>query len=179
MITNIEQVLASATPEFIEGGKAWYPTTHEWAAQFGNVEIGAGVIASLSPNSGWKRNLALALKALTDGHIDGGTLSRSVENANRILDGEHALDVLGPKALKTRAFYENIVNPDGDAVTIDRHAHDIALGERYGNRNRPLLQRVGGYESIADAYRTVARSAGLPVAAVQAITWCQWRGAVA
>ena len=46
-----------------------------------------------------------------------------------------------------------------DPVVIDRHAHDVAAGERYGNRNRGL-SNVNRYATLALAYRLSARELG-------------------
>jgi hypothetical protein len=89
------------------------------------------------------------------------------------MDGEFQvspLEVLG-NGEKTRNFFECIVNPKHEtAVCIDRHAHDIAVGEIYGNDDRGLSAKAR-YALLADAYREAARRLGTNPATVQAVTW--------
>ncbi|MBD9734483.1 hypothetical protein IGX29_22265 [Streptomyces sp. H28] len=59
---------------------------------------------------------------------------------------------------------------DPDAVVIDRHAHDIAVQEIYGQRDRGL-GAVGRYNMLADCYRAAAREIGEIPSKVQAVTW--------
>lgn len=91
-----------------------------------------------------------------------------------ILDGADPAGLL-PAALKTGHFYRNIADPaDPHPVTVDRHAHDIAAGERYGRRNRGLTCPAR-YATLADAYRAAAAELGELPSTVQAVTWLAWR----
>ncbi|OII61262.1 hypothetical protein BJP40_06625 [Streptomyces sp. CC53] len=55
-------------------------------------------------------------------------------------------------------------------MCVDRHAHDIAVGETYGNRERGLSAK-SRYALIAHCYREAAmRLEELP-STVQAVTW--------
>ncbi|AXK37692.1 hypothetical protein DVA86_27315 [Streptomyces armeniacus] len=58
---------------------------------------------------------------------------------------------------------------DTDAVVIDRHAHDIAVGDIYGRRDRGLSGQR--YELLAAAYREAAQRLGELPSTVQAVTW--------
>ncbi|MYS39656.1 hypothetical protein GT025_36590 [Streptomyces sp. SID4920] len=53
---------------------------------------------------------------------------------------------------------------------IDRHAHDIAVREIYGQRDRGL-GAIGRYNALADSYRLAARRIGELPSVVQAVTW--------
>ncbi|MGW8634988.1 DUF7178 family protein [Streptomyces sp. NPDC055793] len=55
-------------------------------------------------------------------------------------------------------------------VVIDRHAHDIAVREVYGQRDRGL-GAVGQYNALADCYRDAAQKIGEVPSKVQAVTW--------
>ena len=80
--------------------------------------------------------------------------------------------------MKITNFYRNIANPTADFVTVDRHAHDIAVGEVFGKQNRRMLGSKGGYNELADLYREVADFVGILPSELQAITWCAWREAI-
>ncbi|ASY36971.1 hypothetical protein CAC01_30485 (plasmid) [Streptomyces sp. CLI2509] len=68
--------------------------------------------------------------------------------ADCIMSGTHPSEVL-PMHLKTGAFFLCIADPDHpDSVVIDRHAHDIAAGEVYGQRDRGL-GAIGRYNALA------------------------------
>jgi hypothetical protein len=76
---------------------------------------------------------------------------------------------------KTGHFYRCILDPmDADAVCIDRHAHDIAVGEEYGARDRGLGAK-GRYALIAHCYREAALRLGELPSVLQAVTWVVWR----
>lgn len=179
LAANILVVLGRAKPEHYREGIDWYEHAHTLArvlaGQHGiSVEQTAGVLAALSPQLSWPRNVTYAEQFLATG--DAPVLGRSKRAAARIVAGEPPPSVLqGPKV---RAFFANIVDPDGsDAVTVDRHAHDVAVGQRFGDARRSLLGRQGGYDLLAAAFRLAAAKVGLAPSAVQAITWLAWRAA--
>lgn len=175
---NIIRVFERATADQRLAGMTWYHDAHGAAASLDpdNPRRAAGVIAALSPQLSWPRNLELAARAYADGKASG-TLGRSVEQANQILAGADPLDVLrGPKV---RAFYAVIADPDDpENVVIDRHAVDIAVGKRQSTRQRDHaypLGRRGRYARFVDAYRKAAALLGLLPHQVQAVTWVAWR----
>lgn len=182
---NILAVYRGARPEHIVAGMAWYGEARAFASLIANGDVikGAGVIASLSPQTSWAQNMTLATRAFSDGFASGHT-GDNVTKANRILQGESPDEVLGwnnPKAKsghKVRNFFRNIVNPTGDECTIDRHAFNIAVGHVSEKGSIGQLSRVGQYDLFADTYRLVAAHVGIPVAALQAITWVVWREAI-
>ncbi|QZZ32504.1 hypothetical protein A7X85_03920 [Streptomyces sp. ST1015] len=53
---------------------------------------------------------------------------------------------------------------------IDRHAHDVAVGELYGRRDRGL-GAVRRYAMLAHCYREAALRLGELPSTVQAVTW--------
>jgi len=171
-------VLDTASPEQIREGRAWYRDARREARQLAreygvSTRVAAGVIAALSPQLRWSVNLRFARQFLAEGYAP--TFGNSRRKAARIVNGEPPLSVLrGPK---TRAFFACIYDPNASAICIDRHAHDLALAKRHGERRRPLLQRKGGYERFCDAYRLAADKAGLKGFEVQAIAWVTWRAA--
>jgi hypothetical protein len=94
----------------------------------------------------------------------------ALEKARSILAGVDPTEVL-PMDLKTGHFFLCIFDPaDPDAVVIDRHAHDIVAGMKYGNGDRGL-DNVNRYESIADAHRVAAKRLGMVPSELQGIVW--------
>uniref|UniRef100_UPI003F56D936 DUF7178 family protein n=1 Tax=Streptomyces parvulus TaxID=146923 RepID=UPI003F56D936 len=146
-------------------------TAHEFAAEIaaGETEKGAGVLAALSANKSWSENCRLARKALIAGKASGHVRD-ALTKADRIMAGTDPSEVL-PMHIKTGYFYVCIADPEHtDAVVIDRHAHDIAVREVYGQRDRGL-GAVGRYNALADCYRAAAQKIGEVPSKVQAVTW--------
>lgn len=169
-VANILAAYKAASRDQQRRGKAWYHTAHQLADMLsqGNVRTGAGVIAALSANKRWTENQKLATQCF-DGNVSGH-FEDALEKVRRILAGERPEDVL-PMSLKTGNFFRCIADPDDqEAVVIDRHAHDIAVGEKYGNHNRGLSNHKR-YATLAHAYREAARKLGKTPSVVQAVTW--------
>jgi hypothetical protein len=169
--TRILKVYRQATDDQIGRGMSWYADAHSFARALDPTDPAraAGVIAALSPLTPWDRNMVLASRAYADGFASG-TMGNSLRAADRILAGERPLDVL--KGSKVRAFYKTIVDPTGtDAVAIDRHAFDIAVGRITDNDTRSALSRKGVYASFERAYVRAAAILGVAPSQVQAVTW--------
>lgn len=157
---------ASATD--IWSGIAWYGEAHLIARECGDPVKGAGLIAAFSPRTPWVRNLFLARIAFNDVRMFRGTLGDNIAKANAIIEGMHPLEALG-KGLKTRSFFDNILNPlTSNEVTVDTHAIKIA-----GIDKDSVTPKQ--YGVIADAYREAAYSLGLAPLDLQAITWIAYR----
>lgn len=174
-VRNITTVWYLASDEQVENGRSWYKVAHETAKMLadGDVKIGAGLLAALSPQTAWWLNVELACDA-----YDRGVASRhtgdSCGKANKILAGIDPVDVL-PMERKTGQFYRCILDPtDAEAVCIDRHANDIAVGIPLGDWNRGL-STTSRYNLIADCYREAARRLGELPSVIQATTWIVWR----
>lgn len=171
-VENILNTFEEATAQQQAEGMLWYAEAHELAASLSsNTATAAGVIAALSPMMSWTRNVALAKKAFADLRASGA-LGLSVKRANQILDGADPLDVLGGD--KVRSFYLNILDPQGDDVTVDRHAFDVALNLRNSENDRTQIKGKR-YAALADLYRDAAVVAGVLPNQMQAVTWTVWR----
>jgi len=160
-----------ASPDQMARGRAWYHVARDIAEGIGagNVTVGAGILAALSPMSSWEENIRLATRCVS-GDV-GGHTGDTLAKVRRIMDGEDPADVL-PDGSKTHAFYRCIADPtDPEPVCVDRHAHDIVAGRKYGQRERGLSSR-GRYSMVAHAYRTAAQALGEIPSVVQAVTWC-------
>jgi hypothetical protein len=174
-VRNIIDTWLDASAEQELQGRDWYPSAHRLAGSMadGNVALGAGLLAALSPQTAWWLNIELATEA-----YESGTPARHtgdcLAKAAKILAGADPVDVL-PMDRKTGHFYRSILDPtDADAVCIDRHAHDIAVGEEYGARDRGLGAK-GRYALVAHCYREAAQRLGELPSTVQAVTWVVWR----
>lgn len=172
-VLNILSTYLRATDDETRQGMTWYDNQHALALELcpDDVWKGAGIIAAFSPNTHWNHNLILAKRFVaSDGTMTSGTIGRHIGWARDIYAGAHPLDVF--KGDKTRAFASAIADPAGSTIaTIDRHAHDIAMGVVMPKRN--IGKRL--FADMANAYSEVATMAGISVAQMQAITWVAWR----
>lgn len=160
------------TPDDIRA-RDWYGEAHALALELspGDVWRGAGVISALSPLKKWSLNERYARVSFATG-IAQGNMPMHNAIAQRILDGEFTLDVM--RGDKTRSFAEAIATSgNGRIATIDRHAHDIAYGRVFTDKERKIGKVI--YREMAEAYREVAEYVGVSVNTIQAVTWEQWR----
>jgi len=175
-VANILKVFDKATPRQIEEGVAWYPEGNRIARDIGegNIELGAGILAALSPRVKWSENISAAYEVKLHGFITT-QLGANVRKAVQIRSGARPLDVLGGK--KVRAFYQAILRPGDQNPTavIDRHAVSVWVGKSQTDKQIKLLQRVGVYEQIATAYSDAAVLRGVSTHTMQAVTWVAWR----
>ena len=159
-----------------EDGKNWYRNARVLAETLSpdDVSKGAGVIAALSPLQSWPLNVRNATSVFDTGTCKG--LSRNVDKAERIYNGEAPLSVLSGE--KVRSFYLNIMGDDTvNAVTIDRHAIDVACGVVQSDADRAAaIKGKAGYGKVAAMYVEAASIiGGITPAQLQAIVWVYWR----
>lgn len=170
-VSNIVHAWKTRTPDQISRGRTWYRSAGELAELIsgGDRRQGAGVIAALSANRSWEANKQLAAAAF-DAAALSGHVADALRKVERILSGEDPALVL-PMSLKTGHFFRCIYDPqDADAVVVDRHAHDIAVGRIYGSAERGL-STPSRYALLAHCYREAAHRLGELPSAVQAATW--------
>ncbi len=170
---NIMSVYRRATDAERTEHAEWYATARDIALELSPDDVwrGAGVLSALSPMKRWELNVSIARKSFETG-IATGNIGMHNAYAQRILDGEHPLDVMrGPK---TRSFAIAIATGgNGDIATIDRHAHDIAMAQVFTDKTRKIGKAI--YRDMAAAYAECAEYAGESVNGMQAITWVVWR----
>lgn len=182
-VKRIVETYKQASGKQLEEGMSWYEKAHKIATKIGGGDVakGAGIIAALSPQTGWGRNLMLAGEMVKTGTTRHTT--DSLNKAQRILEGEHPMDVL--RGHKVTSFYKNIYDPsDPHPVTIDRHAHDIAMGIPFrGNKksDEPSpdlgLAEKGRNFHFQDSYRIASNELEIPIAnKVQSTSWVVHRG---
>lgn len=175
---NIMSVYRVATREDISQGLAWYPRAHaiirEWADTFDRpIANVACVVAALSPQMEWKRNLIIAADVLAgDPPSIGGSIQRFVRIAERIRD-DRATDTANYflQGCKVRSFAANLAG-NFDLVTVDTHGAQIAAGSPLANLRVDTWRR---YEPVARAYVDAATLARIRPSELQAITWLTWK----
>lgn len=187
---NILAVFFKATDLETINGAEWYPAANHaaqiMAARYSvTLETVAGVIAALSPNNKWERNLTDAdsvIRAYSmGGHDAADSIKVGTYNANKIkslaiLSGADCLQILG--GLKVRAFYDCIIG--GDSVCVDGHAYAIWTGGYIPTTKTPKITPKL-YDAISADYRLAATTinsilhAEYSAAQIQAITWLTWR----
>jgi hypothetical protein len=178
-IRNIVKVYNQATPDQKRRGAEWYRAANQLATMIsdGNTRAGAGVIAALSANKAWDINQRIARRAFETGKPTGHVRD-ALTKAARIMAGEDPEDVL-PMAMKTGNFFRCIADPDDqEAVVIDRHAHDVAVGRPWGDDDRGLSSK-GRYAVLSLAYRNAAAKLGVTPSVLQATVWVVWTEALA
>jgi hypothetical protein len=187
---NILAVFFAASDLETINGSAWYVTAKDAAATMAqryslSADTVAAVIAALSPNNRWQRNLRdadnLIRVYILGGYSDAVEVKTSTYGANKtkalkILEGAAPLEVLG--GLKVKAFYGCIMGQD--AVCIDGHAYSIWRGERISISSTPKISAklydsiVADYIRATDTINNVLGGQYQP-SQVQAITWLTWR----
>ena len=159
-VRNIIEVFESASSAQEVHGRTWYRSAHEVASMLahGDVRTGAGLLASLSPQTSWWLNVELASDAFESG-TPRGHVGDALGKAAKILAGIDPEAVL-PMARKTGHFYRCMLDPsDAVAVCIDRHAHDLAVGRPFGDAQRGLSAK-GRYNLLALCYWEAAQQLG-------------------
>ena len=187
MMYNITCVYRDADEDQHAEGLLWYEQAKREAYHIAMkhdvpVYITVAVIAALSPNNKWARNLVNA-DALIGAFVNGdGLLSVKVSTYHKMK--QKAWDILmarpsynGAKAMlkgqKITSFFCDIMGEFN--VTIDGHARNIAYGERIGLTDARTNLGVREYRALQAAYEAAARRVGLMPYQLQAITWRVWR----
>jgi hypothetical protein len=169
-VSNIVAAYQAATDQQRERGRNWYPVARDLAEMIGHgdVRMGAGIVAALSARKPWEINVRLATDA-ANGNVHGHTRD-ALGKVEAMISGADPAELL-PMHLKTGNFWRCLVDPaDPDPVVIDRHAHDAAVGERFGERDRGL-SNTNRYATLALAYRLAARQLGVIPSVLQAVVW--------
>lgn len=191
-ITSIVGTYALSTEAERLNGRQWYDQAHmaalEMSAQHPTgIITTAGVIAALSPNNRWDRNLLDADHMIgtyyRSGGYDAGRCKVATYGAMRAkalailkLDGPTVEDVAAIlNGRKITAFYRCILG-DGQSVCVDGHAYSVWYGEPIPTTRTPDIgKRL--YERISSDYRLAAAmiGEGLTPRQLQAITWLTHR----
>lgn len=169
-------------------GMRWYADVHNLAAKMdhGDIEMNAGVIAALSPQSGWAVNILNADRSLDEGRALGpgeGMITEDMQAAaQRAMDGMDADEAnISPKTKSFARLIRTGGDEPGDTtgqVAVDRHALTVALGERLPKKEaeKAPIGTDRFYQHVADQYRLAAleiSKRGTPITPyqIQAVTW--------
>ena len=187
MIYNIISVYRDADKTQHAEGLLWYSdaqrAAHNIAVEYDvPVYLVVAVIAALSPNNKWSRNVTNA-DALIGAFVNGdGLLSVKVSTYHAMKRKAWDILVARPdydgakrmlKGQKITSFFMDIMGEFN--VTIDGHARNIAYGERVGWTDDRTNIGVREYRALQAAYEEAARRGGLMPYQLQAITWRVWR----
>ena len=172
--------------EFMDA-KHWYDDAQEEARTIAErldmpVYIVVGVMAALSPNNKWERNIVNAeelCKAFQDGQgmdsVKVSTYHKMKEKAWDILTefGDYDRVIEQLKGQKIVAFFRNIMGEDD--ITIDGHARNIYYNEKVGLTDAKTSIGKKEYVKLQKEYLTVAKEYDMLGRQMQAITWVAWK----
>lgn len=176
---QIMEHFSRSEPDNTAVALTWYERAHNECILLSEVfdvplKQVVGVVAALSPNNKWKRNLKDAWLFLDEPSINTKvcTFFNQRKKALEILKGnptdKDIQDIL--KGPKTRNFYENILYyRKSQAVTVDTWAF----------RSVGLKPSVKNFKAVEMAYREVANDLNLVPNQVQAVVWGVVRGDIA
>jgi hypothetical protein len=188
----------TATASEKSEGSCWYDDAHRRAVAIADqydcaIDVVCGVIAALSPNNRWHRNLRDAealIQAASAGATDEdleeikvSTFGRNKQKAIAIIRNTVPVVTIGDilNGHKIRAFCACILDPARtDYVCVDGHAYSIWLGERVPTTRTPSISKKL-YDQISRDYVAAAlrieevTGESYSGAQVQAITWVAWR----
>lgn len=192
-VQNIVSVFNMATPDEKRDGIVWYAEAQKTARLVAEeyevpLHIVVGVIAALSPNNKWDRNVVnaeeLIVAFLNGDDMDSvkvSTYHAMKRKAWAILqempDRDGVIAMLNGQ--KIVAFFKCIMG-DREACCVDGHARNIYYGERQGLTSNATNIGKREYVTIADAYFEAAKAVSegdrtYHAYEVQAITWVAWR----
>ena len=190
---NAREIVAKftlATSQEVQLGCDWYRSALNIAGRIADrydmrIETVAGVIAALSPNNRWERNIIDAealIKVWAAGGSDADILA--VKCCTYPLMRQKALDILkgsdivktlnGPKIIEV---FICITNPMLNDLCIDGHAYSIWLGQRVVMKDVPNIKAKKRRSQIKTDYRDATAfineelHASFTPADIQAITW--------
>ena len=197
---NAREIVAKftlATSQEVQLGCDWYPSAYKIAVRMAGkyrvpTETAAGVIAALSPNNRWERNIVDA-EAMLKCYAAGGTRSdmlnvkvctygkmkaKAVDILTRfepnIEDWQDITTIL--KGKKIVEFFNCITNPKLNDVCIDGHAYSVWFGQRLTMKEVPpigvkLRAQIKTDYRDATAFINEELHASFTAADIQAITW--------
>ena len=190
---NAREIVAKftlATSQEVQLGCDWYPSAlaiaGRIACKYGlRTEVVAGVIASLSPNNKWERNIVDAeniIKCWASGGTRTDMLNVTVCTYGKMK--AKAVDILtrdipiveilnGKKIIE---FFNCITNPALNDVCIDGHAYSVWFGQRLTMKEVPpigkkLRSQIKTDYRDATAFINDELDTSYSPADIQAITW--------
>ena len=186
-VGNILATFIKATQQEIDDGINWYANANQACKAIANnyevpFAVAVAVVAALSPNNRWSRNLhdaELLISAYMDGEAPEtvkvctyNTMRAKAWDILRMAQGWQGLandDMLPPmtvrashiedlrrvlKGQKITCFFDNIMGVD--TCTIDGHARNIAYGERLSLSGGKFTISKSEYAALQECYRHAA-----------------------
>lgn len=187
-VRNILKVYRQATQQEHDRGTQWYADAKAQAQEIANLHdvplrIVVGVIAALSPNNKWDRNLkdasnmlAVFLRGDPVDVCKPCTYTKMRDKAWSVIEQMPEDDAAVMRVLngqKIVSFFSNIMGHDN--CTIDGHAYNIAKGKRVTLTDNETGMGKAEYQKMQAAYYRAAKRIGLKVYELQAITWVVWK----
>ncbi len=192
---NAREIVAKftlATSQEVQLGCDWYPSALKIAARIGekydlSAQTVAGVIAALSPNNRWERNIIDAeniIKCWRAGGTRSDLLAVKVCTYGKMK--EKAIDILTTpigvniketlKGKKIVEFFNCITNPLLNDVCIDGHAYSVWFGQRLTMKEVPAIGKKLRHQIKTDycdatAFINEELDTAYTPADIQAITW--------
>ena len=178
---NLLRLYHKATDADMVQGIAWYPEVRrivgEWATTYCyHDDTVAGVIAALSPQQEWSRNLIMADDILAGRPPSVLGLRSNIAKA-RLMRDSNPLESLStrmmrlfPSGPKVNSFALNLAG-DNNVVTVDTHAMQAGLNDvmaRYTLKWAP-------YKVFAECYARAAVNVNRMPCEFQAIIWHAWK----
>tara|TARA_R110000744_G_scaffold23133_6_gene58796 strand:+ start:442 stop:1047 length:606 start_codon:yes stop_codon:yes gene_type:complete len=187
--SNVIAIWNLATPQEKVDGACWYLDAARDAEMIAiNNDVPfvtvVGVIAALSPNNKWTRNVTNAA-TLVEAFMNGDDIESfkvSCYSAMKRKAWSIMVDMIDDKdAMLVRLNGRKICNfarciwGDATSVCVDGHARNIAYAERIGLTDSRTNIGVREYRDLTAAYNDAAEIAGVPGYVMQAVTWTVWR----
>ena len=178
---NASKLLAGLNDREYQQAVDWYSEAHDFAESLAvayNVKLDkvAQVIAVLSPAVSWElnkkdaNNLIAGFKQHIALDVRVSTYGQNKAKAINVLTGAQ---VLQPSAMKTFAFYTNILTAGmNDNVTVDRHAYKALHNIKRGGAVAPTKKE---YEELEAAYQLLAEENNLTPPQFQAVVWVAYK----
>lgn len=187
-VRNILKVYRQATVDEYKRGTDWYAKAKAQAQEIAvrhdvPLRVVVGVIAALSPNNKWERNvkdasdlIAAFLRGDPADVCKPCTYTKMRDKAWSVIEQMPETDEAVATILngqKIVSFFKNIMGHD--TVTIDGHAYNIARGKRASLTSDETNINKSTYLEMQAAYQRAAKRVGLKVYELQAITWVVWK----
>lgn len=182
-VDNIKAVYNEAEPEEKDYWGRWYHNAKEdvkeLADKYGiNFPVMAAVTAVLSPGNKWLGNLLAAERVVKKFknpalEIKINSYPRNINKALQILQTGDIGLVSGPKV---SVFFKSLVDPDSVAhdLVLDSHAINIWRGIKRNIKQTEKPSMETRQKMVSD-YKAAASELGIPVQALQAVTWYIWK----
>jgi hypothetical protein len=178
---NLIRLYHKATDADVVQGIAWYPEARrivcEWATTYCyHDDTVAGVIAALSPQMEWTRNLICADDILAGRPPSVLGLRSNIAKARLMRDSNPSESLstrmmrLFPSGPKVNSFALNLAG-DNSVVTVDTHAMQAGLNNVMARYTLPWRP----YRVFAECYARAAVSVAESPATFQAIIWHAWK----